>query len=171
MRAIKKRSKISKTNKVAFMVGFFLAAAIYFGFWFAQWDADDITTATLYFEQAQVHRIIDGDTIDVLMPNEEIERVRFIGVDAPEMGRFGVEEGAEIGAIEARDFVARTIPVGSTVWLESIGNDRDRFDRLRRYVWTELPNVEVDNGNISQLRQSMTINGLLLHYGYAVVWP
>jgi len=168
MRAVKKRSK---TNKVVFMAGLFLAAAIYFGFLFVQWDVDHITTTTPYFEQTQVHRIVDGDTIDVLMSNGEIERVRFIGVDAPEMGRFGTEEGAEIGAVEARDFVARTIPVGSTIWLESVGNDRDRFDRLRRYVWTELPNVEVGNGNISQLRQSMTINGLLLYYGYAVVWP
>jgi len=117
------------------------------------------------FQPAIVDRIIDGDTIVVIMSNGDSERVRFIGVDAPEMGRFGVEEGAEPGAIEARDFVAELIPPGSIVWLESVGNDRDRFERLRRYIWMEMPY------DAEAQRETLTVNRLLLEHGHAVVRP
>ena len=76
---------------------------------------------------ATVHHIIDGDTIDVIMPDGEIERIRFIGIDAPERGGAGFNE--------ATNFVALHLPIGSTVYLEAQGNDRDRWERLRRVVW------------------------------------
>ena len=124
-------------------------------------------------ERATVHRIIDGDTIDVIMVNGDIERIRFIGIDAPEMGRFGAEVGAEPGAIEARDFVAATIPVGSTVWLEGDRSlnpldrrDRDPFDRLRRYIWVTRP---TDPNNQEQ-RQRYVLNNIMLEAGHATLW-
>ena len=116
------------------------------------------------FVQVMVHRIIDGDTIDVVMPDGEIERIRFIGVDAPEMGERGREEGAEPGAVEARDFVAERIPVGSTIWIEHYGgNDRCRWGRLRRYIWLSVPTD-------ASIQRSETLNRLLLEYGHAEVW-
>jgi len=119
------------------------------------------------FEQAVVRRIIDGDTIEIYTAGGVTERVRLIGVDAPEMGRQGAEAGAEPGAIEARDFVANLIPVGTQVWLEIQGNDRDRWDRLRRYVWIGPPDIA---GDLERQRLDMTVNRLLLSYGHAVVW-
>jgi len=102
--------------------------------------------------EAVVERVIDGDTF-VLATGE---RVRFIGVDAPEIG--------EPGADEATEFV-RELTEGQTVWLESDGNDFDRFGRLRRYIWLELPTDPTDE---EQIRAYM-LNALLLEHGLAEV--
>ena len=97
--------------------------------------------------QATVHRIIDGDTIDVVMPDGEIERIRFIGIDAPERGEAGFDE--------ATDFVAQRLPIGSTVYLEAQGNDRDRWGRLRRVVW-----FRAADGRLVNLNQLLMDEGL-----------
>ena len=107
---------------------------------------------TLGLTEARVSRVIDGDTIELTTG----ERVRFIGVDAPEAG--------EPGGSEATEFVRSKIG-GQTVWLESDGNDTDRFDRLRRYVWIELP---TDLNDEEQIRTKM-LNAMLLEEGHATV--
>lgn len=164
----RRQKAISPKTSLAFIL--ILTALIVIYFFLSFFFPEDTTLAvpannSTLLTPATVSRIIDGDTIDVIMQSGETERIRFIGIDAPEMGRFGVEEGAEPGAIEARDFVAELIPVGTIVWLESQGQDRDRWDRLRRYVWLESPT------NVTQQRDSLTINRLLLTHGHAVVWP
>ena len=111
--------------------------------------------------QTTLQHVIDGDTIIIYSG----ERVRLIGVDAPEMG-FGSSQ-YEIGATEATEFVRSLVSVGQVIWLESQGSDRDRFGRLRRYVWLEIPT----DINDPDQRRTLTINGLLLEYGYATVWP
>ena len=102
--------------------------------------------------EATVQRVVDGDTV-VLHGGE---RVRFIGVDAPETG--------EPGAAEASEFVRRLIE-GETVWLEADGADRERFARLRRYVWLRPP---TDTGDEEQIRRYQ-LNALLLSAGHARV--
>ncbi|HUR15708.1 MAG TPA: thermonuclease family protein [Candidatus Limnocylindrales bacterium] len=82
-------------------------------------------------EEAEVVRVVDGDTIVVDLGGFE-ERVRYIGIDAPESVRpsFPVEEwGVEASAANA-DLVE-----GRTVVLERDVSDTDRFGRLLRYVW------------------------------------
>jgi len=74
-----------------------------------------------------VTRVIDGDTVDVSI-NGVTERVRLVGIDTPERG--------ETGFTEAGDFLrARLQEVDNQIFLERDGNDRDRFDRLRRRIW------------------------------------
>jgi len=104
------------------------------------------------FEIAIVERIVDGDTI--LLANGE--RVRLIGIDAPEIG--------EPGAIEATEFVESLIPPGTTIWLERSGNNRDRFGRLRRYVWLD----RARNPEDEREREANTLNELLVSNGHAV---
>jgi micrococcal nuclease len=116
-------------------------------------EAPAIHPPQLY--QAQAERIIDGDTL--LLTNGE--RVRLIGVDAPEMD---TPEGQE-----AAEFVRGLISPDQNIWLEAVGNDRDRFNRLRRYVWIEIPTDLQD----THQRRMLTVNGLLLEYGHGVVWP
>ena len=103
------------------------------------------------FSMAVVQRVIDGDTIVLTCG----ERVRFIGIDAPEIG--------EPGAAEATQFVRDKID-GSTIWLEASGNDRDRFDRLRRYIWIQKPTDPRDPAQI----QTKQLNAMLVAYGHAV---
>ena len=82
--------------------------------------------------EARLVRIVDGDTIDVRIGARE-ESVRFLGVDAPERGRDG--KPAEPLYREATAFVERALAGGSVRLLaDPLGDDRDRYDRILRYV-------------------------------------
>lgn len=78
-------------------------------------------------DSASVVVVLDGDTIDVRLPDGTEERVRLIGTNAP--------EGGECYAAEATDALSDLI-MGQSVWLESDTSDRDQYGRLLRYVWT-----------------------------------
>jgi endonuclease YncB( thermonuclease family) len=103
-------------------------------------------------EEATVARVIDGDTLEL----ENGDRVRLIGVNAPER--------SELGADEATDFVRERVE-GQNVWLEADGDDRDRFDRLRRYVWLQIPTDVYDEQQI----RAYQLNAMLLEHGHAEV--
>lgn len=79
---------------------------------------------------AVVIRIVDGDTA-VLWTDGGRERVRLIGVDAPETWArhdcFGTE---------ATQALQRLIPPGSVVHTIPDTERRDRFGRLLLYLWT-----------------------------------
>jgi len=115
-------------------------------------QAHPITSPAPGLIEAVVSRVIDGDTVVL----ESGERVRLIGIDAPEIG--------QPGADEATAFVRERVE-GRTVWLSSSGADTDRFDRLRRYVWIQPPTDTQDEAQI----QRYQLNALLLEYGHAVV--
>ena len=124
-------------------------------------DEPDDRRLVYVFEPATVSRVIDGDTL--VLTNGE--RVRLIGIDAPEMGRFGAREGAEPGAVESKYFVKMRLEQhGHRVYLQTSGSDRDRFERLRRYVWLGLPSDPANQ------RHELLLNQLLLDYGHAVIW-
>ena len=74
-----------------------------------------------------VQRVVDGDTI-VLAGGE---RVRYLGIDTPEVT--GVPELFGPEATEAN----RRLVEGRRVRLERDVTDRDRFDRLLRYVYVD----------------------------------
>lgn len=68
---------------------------------------------------------IDGDTFDVQIDGAT-ERVRLIGINAPERGECLASE-----ATEALDQLLRSGPIR----LEVDANDRDTYGRLLRYIW------------------------------------
>lgn len=72
-----------------------------------------------------VTRVIDGDTIEVAM-NGKREIVRYILIDAPEMGTKAGERAKEAN---------RRLVEGQRVRLEQDKADRDRYGRLLRYVY------------------------------------
>lgn len=78
-----------------------------------------------------VVRVIDGDTIVVALDGQN-ERVRYIGIDTPEMN----DERPAIRrrAVAARGANARLV-AGRRVRLELDAERRDRFGRLLAYVW------------------------------------
>ena len=80
--------------------------------------------------QARVLSVIDGDTIEVLVEGRH-ERVRYIGIDAPEVWP---EERRECFGTEATVRNGQLVG-GQTVELESDVTDRDRYGRLLRYIW------------------------------------
>lgn len=74
---------------------------------------------------ATVLFVIDGDTIEVSIEGRN-ERLRLLGIDAPELGECGYDEARAV-LIDLVD--------GIDVRLETDVSDRDQFGRLLRYVW------------------------------------
>lgn len=74
---------------------------------------------------ARVLKIVDGDTLDVLLDGRE-ERVRVFGIDTPERGQPCFREASDRLAALA----------GTQVRLRPDARDRDRYGRLLRYLYT-----------------------------------
>jgi micrococcal nuclease len=87
-------------------------------------------------EVAVVVDVIDGDTIRVERGGGGVERVRYIGIDTPEVASDGqpAEPWADEAAAANADLVTDQF-----VTLERDVSDRDQFDRLLRYVWVQHP--------------------------------
>ena len=96
-----------------------------------------------------VVRIIDGDTIHVRVGNR-IEKVRYIGVNTPEVHH--PRKGEEPGGREATE-VNRGLVGARHVRLETDVQTRDRYGRLLAYVWVD----------------DMMVNAELVRRGYAQV--
>jgi endonuclease YncB( thermonuclease family) len=92
---------------------------------------EQLTTLTLppgvtldSLQEAEVHEVIDGDTIDVLIDGI-LARVRYFGVDTPERGRICYRESLDRNAQL----------LGDTVLLLPDVRDQDEGGRLLRYVF------------------------------------
>jgi micrococcal nuclease len=77
--------------------------------------------------EAQVPRVIDGDTIEVDIDGQSF-RVRYIGMDTPE-----ATSEIEYFGPEATAFNAQMVE-GKTVTLMKDVSETDQYDRLLRYV-------------------------------------
>jgi len=93
-------------------------------------------------ESAVVTAVIDGDTIDVSMGGASY-RVRYIGMDTPEVGQTCGSEATQANA---------ALVAGQTVRMVRDVSETDRFGRLLRYVYV---------GNTF-------VNGALVAGGWAV---
>jgi micrococcal nuclease len=89
---------------------------------------------------AIVLHVDDGDTIDVRIDGH-IERIRYIGIDAPEVAHDGV--GAAPGG-EAAAQLNRILVAGRRVRLELDRETRDRYGRLLAYVWIDDTMVNLE---------------------------
>ena len=79
-----------------------------------------------------VTEVVDGDTIWVRMADGSAEKVRYIGIDAPELPHDG-RPGEYLGE-EARAHNAALLGSGP-LSLETDVERRDEFGRLLAYVW------------------------------------
>ena len=95
-------------------------------------------------EQATVVKVIDGDTIDVLIGGKR-QRVRYYGIDAPEEGEKCYQEATQ----RNRDLV------DTTVRLEADARNEDKHGRLLRYVFTN---------------EGVSVDAVLLTEGLAKAW-
>jgi micrococcal nuclease len=81
--------------------------------------------------EGTVVRVVDGDTIHVQLA-DRVEKVRYIGVDSPEIHH--PVKGEEPGGRAAAS-VNRGLVEGRRVRLEIDVRTRDRWGRLLAYVW------------------------------------
>ncbi len=140
--ARRKRSKLSTINLVSIIffllvAGFFMATDKY-PFLRAQQGGDLVQVATVH----------DGDTVSVIIDGKQ-EKVRLIGIDAPEMGQnpWGGEAKRHLESI-----------IGSSARKVRIEHDvekKDQHGRILAYLWT------TDNG---------LINLMMIRSGQAVLY-
>ncbi|MDD2822811.1 MAG: thermonuclease family protein [Candidatus Daviesbacteria bacterium] len=107
-------------------------------------------------QSAKITRVVDGDTIDVSI-NGKAETIRFIGINTPET----VDPRKPVECFgEKASAVAKENLTGETVLLESdpIQGERDKYNRLLRYVWTD--DGTVDFGKV------MIATGFAYEYTY-----
>lgn len=77
-------------------------------------------------------RVVDGDTIWVRMPDGAEEKVRYIGIDTPELAMGSADAEYLAGEAAARN--AQLLAAGD-IELELDVEERDPYDRLLAYVW------------------------------------
>ena len=90
--------------------------------------------------KAKITKTIDGDTFYIKFEGKipdgckDSERVRFIGVNTPEMNKNDPQKGPDFFAQEATDFTNQY--TGQTVFIEfdAITGMRDKYERLLAYI-------------------------------------
>ena len=127
--------------------------------------AAQLTFAPNTIYEAQVERVVDGDTAILLFPTEGrkrpwSERVRFIGVNTPET--VDPKRPVQPYGKEASAFTKKQLS-GRKVWFQTDVGVRDRYKRLLGYIWLEAPR---DPDNETEIRRNM-FNAILLRDGYA----
>lgn len=84
-------------------------------------------------DSAVVDRVIDGDTVDVLLGGA-VTRVRLLNIDTPETKK--EDTPIECLGPEASDFLTALLPVGSTVSVEYDVERADQYGRTLAAVFT-----------------------------------
>ena len=125
---------------------------------------EDIENEYDDIETVEVASVVDGDTIKVYLEGERYT-IRMIGIDTPESVHPDESKNTIYGQ-KASDYAKQTIKKGQTVYLSKDVSDRDKYDRLLRYVWLEKP-VDVNDEN--EIRQKM-YNAKVVLDGYANVY-
>jgi len=100
-------------------------------------------------EEARVVKVVDGDTIHVLVDGR-LEKLRYIGVDTPETKH--PTKGVQCYGPAASAFNERLVG-GERVRIERDVEQRDRYGRLLAYVYRE--------------RDGLFVNAELARLGYA----
>ncbi len=83
---------------------------------------------------ARALKVVDGDTIVVGLGGK-LFRVRYIGIDAPEM--HDPATGRPEPYARSAKFANERLTLGRIVYLEPDVSDCDRHSRLLRYVWVD----------------------------------
>lgn len=96
---------------------------------------------TRYCYSATVRRVVDGDTVDILLDLGcgvwRRERVRLRGINAPEIR--GVADTAP--GIAARAHLSSILTMGAEVSVRTYRDREDKYGRLLAEVWT--PNTDM----------------------------
>lgn len=100
-----------------------------------------------------VSRVVDGDTIEL----SDGSKVRLVGVNTPESTNRHEEYGKE-----ASNYTKSKL-TGKQVWVQKDVSEADRYNRLLRVVWIDIP---TDDMNENEIRTKMFNADLVLN-GYA----
>lgn len=124
----------------------------------AKYFNEELKEENAEFVKATLVRVVDGDTIVVDIDGTEA-KVRLIGINTPESvapDSYRVSNSEE--GVLASEYVKDLLKNTTTVYLQKDISDTDKYDRLLRYVWLEIPE---DTHNINEISTKM-LNGILL---------
>lgn len=128
---IRRYSKKQRTTGIAALLITLIVALVQHYGWIDDARMSTVSTDPGHY---RVERYIDGDTIAVVV-NGKHETVRLIGVDTPETHRPNSPVQC-YGPAASSYTKTRIQSQGGMIQLttDNIGDDRDRYDRLLRYV-------------------------------------
>lgn len=123
--------------------------------------------------QAEIQRVVDGDTYDVdidlgLSVWVRKERIRLYGVNTPEV--YGVRKDSpeyQLGKASS-DFVKSLIRKGSLAIVETIKDTKGKYGRYLAVLYIRVPEeVLTSHENIRAIGDFYCLNDLLLAKGLA----
>lgn len=122
----------------------FLLAVIAFGIYQINDSSQLLKPTQEDLLAAEFDRVVDGDTIIVFADGNR-ERVRLIGIDAPESVNDNPDRITREGIISSAYLEDLMKSFTGQVWLEFDVEDRDKFGRMLAYVWLddELLNLKL----------------------------
>lgn len=103
------------------------------------------------YSYRKIYKVIDGDTFWIKKKDGYIDKIRLIGIDAPEARRSQYKNVQYFGK-ESKDYLTNYLK-GKKVRLEYDVQKRDKYGRILAYVY-------LDNG--------VFLNNHLVRNGYAV---
>jgi len=107
-------------------------------------------------ERMIVHRVVDGDTVQLMYPDDDwYYVVRIIGINAPESVK--PNSPVECFGPEASDRLKELLPVGSVVYVERDVSDEDQYGRWLRHIWI------LD----AESKEAFLVSEILVRGGYA----
>ena len=106
------------------------------------------------FIEAKVNRVVDGDTVELTLPNNEVVDTRLLLIDTPETKhpKLGVQKFGK----EASNFAKETLKEGDTVYFELDGESKtDKYGRYLGYLW-----YLGDDNTLKMYNEEVVKNGL-----------
>ncbi len=92
--------------------------------------------------KCELVRVVDGDTIVVKIDGKN-EKIRLSGINTPEsVGDY--KDNPQFYGVEASEYAKKALD-GKFVYLTFDKKMYDKYDRILAYVWTDIPNEELDN--------------------------
>ncbi|MGL5329584.1 MAG: thermonuclease family protein [Peptostreptococcaceae bacterium] len=110
--------------------------------------------------KSTVNRVVDGDTVELIFPNDEIVDTRLLLIDTPETKH--PKLGVQKYGLEASEFAKNVLQKGDIVYFQLDGKIKtDKYKRYLGYLW-----YNCDTHNKLELYNERVIEEGLARVGY-----
>lgn len=121
----------------------------------------ETTQENTTLHKATVERVVDGDTVYVVLEGEEQEtKVRLIGVNTPESVSSDESKNCEEGE-QASEYTKTILSPGKVVYLEYDEERTDKYDRTLAYIWLQdgVETTSVENMRTYMFNVKLLLDG------------
>lgn len=115
----------------------------------------DLANSAINLTEATVTKIVDGDTIYVKIKNKSY-KMRMVGINCPEYTK-----EIQFYGKESTEYTKKQL-LNKKVFLEMDISEKDKYNRLLRYIWLDIP----ADTNEQEIRSKL-FNALLVINGFA----